>query len=179
MFRFITKKGKGAICLTTLLVIISLDKSPAADGTCIIDADVFTSRQAMACNKAWQCHGCYHLGSDALYNLLLLRASVGCSDDWNLLDHFDPTADVRRLYKQFFDLLASFLVPNDAFPLVQNGNLTYEGFLPFLNRTKRRLWSISRGGLAPLWKFTFNDTVCLLYTNEHTVISYSGNCTTC
>ena len=180
MFRFITAKNKGSICLTTPLVIISLGMSPAADGTCTIDADFFTSRQAMASNKAWQRHGCYHLGSDALYNLPLSRASVGCLDDWNSLDHFDPTADVRRLYKQFFDLRASFPVLNDGFSLVKNGNWTYEDFLPFSNGTptERGLWSISRGGLTPLQNFTFNDTVWLLYTNENTTVSYSGNCTT-
>ena len=35
-----------------------------------------------------------------------------------------------------------------------------------------------RGGLSPLQNFTLNDTVWLLYTNEHSAITYSGNCTT-
>lgn len=132
----------------------------------------------MSSNKAWQRHGCYQLGADALFNLPLAKATLGCQDDWNSLDHFDPTADVRRLYKQFFDLRASFPVLNDGFSLVQNGNWTYEDFLPFSNGTptERGLWSISRGGLTPLQNFTFNDTVWLLYTNENTSVSYTGNC---
>lgn len=144
----------------------------------MIDANILTSRQAMTSNKAWQRHGCYHLGADALLDLPISRASLGCLDDWNSLDHFDPTADVRRLYKQFFDLRASYPVLNDGFSLVQNGNWTYEDFLPFSNGTptERGLWSLSRGGLSPLQNFTYNDTVWLVYTNENTTVSYSGNC---
>ena len=134
----------------------------------------------MASNKAWQRHGCYHLGADALFNLPLAKSTLGCQDDWNSLDHFDPTADVRRLYKQFFDLRGSFPVLNDGFSLFQNGNWTYQDFLPFSNGTptERGLWSISRGGLTPLQNFTYNDTVWLIYTNENTTVSYSGDCTT-
>ena len=134
----------------------------------------------MSSTKAWQRHGCYHLGADALYTLPLTRASLGCLDDWNSLDHFDPTADVRRLYKQFFDLRAAYPVLNDGFSLVQHGNWTHQDFLPFSNGTptERGLWSISRGGLSPLQNFTFNDTVWLIYTNENASITYSGNCTT-
>ena len=49
----------------------------------------------MPANKAWQRHGCYHLGVEALLALPLLKASLGYQDDWNLLDHFDPTADIQ------------------------------------------------------------------------------------
>jgi len=54
----------------------------------------FSSRQAMSSTKAWQRHGCYHLGAEALYELPLTKATLGCKGDWNLLDHFDPTADL-------------------------------------------------------------------------------------
>ena len=133
----------------------------------------------MPSNKAWQRHGCYHLGADALFNVPLGKALLGCQDDWNSLDHFDPTADVRRLYKQLFDLRAAYPVLNDGFSLVQNGNWTREDFLPYSDGvpTERGLWSVSRGGLSPLQNFTYNDTVWLLYTNENSTVSYSGDCT--
>jgi alpha-1,3-glucan synthase len=134
----------------------------------------------MPSNKAWQRHGCYHLGSDAIFDFPLGKALLGCQDDWNSLDHFDPTADVRRLYKQFFDLRVAYPALNDGFSLVQNGNRTHEDFLPFSSGTptERGLWSVSRGGLSPLQNFTYNDTVWLLYTNENTTVSYDGGCVT-
>jgi alpha-1,3-glucan synthase len=177
MCRFTTEKNKLSTCWITPPTTISLGRSPATGLTCV-DADVFTSRQAMPSNKAWQRHGCYHLGSDSLLDLPLTRSALGCLDDWNSLDHFDPTADVRRLYKQFFDLRARYPVLNDGLSLVQNGNWTHQDFLPYSNSTptERGLWSTSRGGLTPLQNFTYNDTVWLVYTNENTTISYTGNC---
>jgi len=72
-------------------------------------------------------------GAEALYDLPLTKATLGCKDDWNLLDHFDPTADLRRLFKQFFDLRATYGVLNDGFSLLQHGNWTHEVFLSFSN----------------------------------------------
>ena len=133
----------------------------------------------MASNKAWQRHGCYHVGSDSLFDLPLMKASLGCQDDWNSLDHFDPTADVRRLFKQLFDLRANYRSLNDGFSLVPLGNWTYFDYLPFSNGTgtERGLWSVSRGGLPPLQNFTLNDTVWMLYTNLNTTKTWSGSCT--
>ena len=85
-----------------------------------------------------------------------------------------PTADVRRLYKQFFDLRANYPV------LVKNGNWTHQDFLPFSNGapTERGVWSISKRGLLPLQNFTYNDTVWLIYTTVNTTTTYGGDCTT-
>jgi len=133
----------------------------------------------MSATKAWQRHGCYHLGSEALQALPLVKAALGCQDDWNSLDHFDPTADVRRLYKQFFDLRARYQVLNDGFSLVQHGNWTHQDFLPFSNHsaTERGFWSVSRGGLLPLQNISFDDTVWFLYTNENATATHGSNCT--
>ena len=174
----ITAKNKVSTCLTTRLLTISLGKSTCGDWACT-GTDIFFSRQAMSSTKAWQRHGCYHLGAEALYGLPLTKATLGCKDDWNSLDHFDPTADLRRLFKQFFDLRAAYGVLNDGFSLFQHGNWTHEDFLPFSNGsvTERGLWSVSRGGLTQLQNFTYNDTVWFLYTNENSTLSYSGSCT--
>ena len=95
------------------------------------------------------------------------------------MDHFDPTADLRRLFKQFFDIRANYRTINDGFAFVPPANWTHQYFLPFSNGsvTERDLWSVSRTGLPPLQNFTLNDTAWFLYTNENTTISYGGNCT--
>ena len=133
----------------------------------------------MTSNKAWQRHGCYSVGTDALYDLQLLKASLGCKDNWNSMDHFDPTADSRRLFKQFFDLRTRYPVLNDGFALTQHWNLTYEDFLPFSNGsvTERGAWSVSRSGITNQ-TFTFNDTVWFVYTNVNTTSTLGGDCTT-
>ena len=133
----------------------------------------------MTSNKAWQRHGCYSVGTDALFALPLLKASLGCKDNWNSLDHFDPTADSRRLFKQFFDLRSRFPVLNDGFSLTQHWNATYDDYLPFSNgsATERGAWSISRTGLQNQ-SFTYNDTVWFVYTNLNATSTQSGDCTT-
>ena len=105
----------------------------------------------MSSTKAWQRHGCYYLSAVALYDPRLTKTTLRCKDDWNSLDHLDPTTDLRRLFKQFFDLRAAYGVLNDGFSLLQHGNWTHGDFLPFSNHsvTKRGLWS-SRGGLMQL-----------------------------
>ena len=53
-------------------------------------------RQAMTSAQAWQDHGCYKLNSTQYLNFgeILDRGKDACSDDWNSLDHRDPTDDV-------------------------------------------------------------------------------------
>ena len=76
----------------------------------------------MSSTKAWQRHGCYHLGAEALYDLPLTKTTLGCKDDRNSLDHLDPTANFQQLFKQFLDLRAAYGVLNDRFSLLQHGN---------------------------------------------------------
>src|SRR5882762_5918317 len=84
----------------------------------------FFSRQAMFSNTAWQRHGCYHLGSDQYFNMPLEKALIGCNDDWNSLDHFDPTASTRRMMTHFLYLRTVYNALQDGFNLVQRGNWT-------------------------------------------------------
>ncbi|KIK32107.1 glycoside hydrolase family 13 protein, partial [Suillus luteus UH-Slu-Lm8-n1] len=64
--------------------------------------------------KAWQHHGCYKLGSTRYFNMLLESSLTGCDDDWNLLDHFDPTMDMRRLQKHFMYLRTTYNALQDV-----------------------------------------------------------------
>ena len=176
--RFATVKNKVSICSTTLPPTTPLGESPNPDRT-RANADILLSHQAIVPTKAWQRHGYHHLGLEPLNDLSLLNISLGCQDDWNSLDHFDPTTDVRRLLKQFPDLRAHYRSLNNGLSLVQHGNWTHQDSLPFSNDSVTE-GSVEcfQGGLAALQNsnFTLNDTVWLMYTNQNATKTHGGNC---
>ena len=137
----------------------------------------------MFSNRAWQRHGCYHLGSDQYFNFRLQKSLLGCVDDWNSLDHFDPTTDSRRMFAHFLDLRVTYDSLQDGFNLVQRGNWTYYIQLPGSNGTETEmgLWSLSRSGISGVQNLTGTanntDQVWLLLTNENTTQSYQFDCT--
>ncbi|THG99779.1 hypothetical protein EW026_g2645 [Hermanssonia centrifuga] len=137
-------------------------------------------RQAMISNDAWQRHGCYTLGSDQYFNMALGKSLLGCQDDWNSLDHFDPTTDSRRIFKHFNYLRTAYNALQDGFNLVQRGNWTYFIDRPGSNgtATEMGLWSVSRSGIAGSQTLTGNDTdqVWLLYSNENTTRTFAYDC---
>lgn len=134
----------------------------------------------MTSNTAWKRHGCYKLGSAQYFNMPLGKALIGCYDDWNALDHFDPTADPRRLFSQFNYLRTVYGSLQDGFDLVQRGNWTYLIQLPGSNgtATEKGLWSVSRAGIQGVQTLggIHQDQVWLLYTNENVTKSYSYDC---
>lgn len=134
----------------------------------------------MMSNKAWQRHGCYKLGSAQYYNMPLESALTGCYDDWNSLDHFDPTTDMRRLLKHFMYLRSTYNALQDGFELVQRGNWTYFIERPGSNNTATEmgLWSVSRAGIPNVQNLTgqHTDQVWLLYSNLNTSETWSFNC---
>ncbi|KAF9052983.1 modular protein with glycoside hydrolase family 13 and glycosyltransferase family 5 domains [Panaeolus papilionaceus] len=136
-------------------------------------------RQAMFSNTAWKRHGCYVLGSEQYFNMPLEKALFGCHDDWNSLDHFDPTTDTRLMFAQFHHLRSVFGSLQDGFALSPSGNWTY-----FINRpgsngtaTEMGLWAVTRnivpdfqnpdGVTTPVWLF---------YTNENQTRTYNFPC---
>ncbi|TFY55439.1 hypothetical protein EVG20_g9317, partial [Dentipellis fragilis] len=137
-------------------------------------------RQAMISNTAWQRHGCYHLGSDQYFNMPLEKALLGCQDDWNSLDHFDPTANSRRQMAHFLYLRTVYGALQDGFNLVQRGNWTYYIQRPGSNQTATEmgLWSASRAAIPNVQTLSGNhtDQVWLLYTNENTTQTYTYDC---
>ena len=94
-----------------------------------------------------------------------------CQDDWNSLDHFDPTTDSRRIFVHMFYLRSVYATLQDGWNLVQWGNWTYDDQLPGSNGTLtvKGLWSTSRSGLSPWQNFTSangaDQLLWLLYTN--------------
>ncbi|KAG8911787.1 Cell wall alpha-1,3-glucan synthase ags1, partial [Tulasnella sp. 417] len=90
-------------------------------------------RQPMTSNTAWQRHGCYKLGSEQYFNMPLERAVLGCHDDWNSLDHFDPTAAPYRQMAHFMYIRRHYPSLQDGFNLVQRYNNSYLIELPGSN----------------------------------------------
>ncbi|KAN0123743.1 glycosyltransferase [Russula decolorans] len=141
-------------------------------------------RQAMFSNKAWQRHGCYRLGSDQYFNIPLDKSLLGCLDDWNSLDHFDPTADSRRMFGHFLYLRSAYSSLQDGFNLVQRGNWTYFVQFPGSNQTQTEmgLWSVSRSGVPGVQNLTGapsvnnTDQVWMLYTNENSTNTFQYDC---
>ncbi|KAG2142801.1 uncharacterized protein EDB93DRAFT_1157751 [Suillus bovinus] len=134
----------------------------------------------MMSNKAWQRHGCYRLGSTQYFNMPLESALVGCDDDWNSLDHFDPTTDMHRLLKHFLYLRTTYNVLQDGLDLVQHGNWTYFVEFPGSNNvaTEMGLWSVSRAGIPNVQNLTgaHTDQVWLLYSNQNNSQTFSYDC---
>lgn len=134
----------------------------------------------MISNTAWQRHGCYKLGSTQYFNMPLGKSMMGCQDDWNSLDHFDPTTNSRRVFARFNQLRSVYNALQDGFNLVQRGNWTYEIERPGSNGTPTEmgLWSVSRSGIATLNNLTgdHTDQVWLLYTNENQTRTWQYDC---
>lgn len=137
-------------------------------------------RQAMSSNQAWKRHGCYYLGSQQYFNMPLEKSLLGCNDDGNALDHFDPTSETRRLFAQFFHLRTVYASLQDGFNLVQRGNWTYLIDRPGSNNTPTEmgLWSVSRAGIPNVQTLTGSnvDQVWLLYSNENTTKTFAFDC---
>lgn len=127
-------------------------------------------------NTAWQRHGCYRLGSDQYFNFPLQDSLIGCMDDWNSLDHFDPTADTRRLMKRMYELRTAFPKLQDGFGLSKGGNWTHFIQRPGSNQTATEmgLWAASRTGVDGQ-NFTSPD-ILLLYMNDNQTTTYQIKC---
>lgn len=134
----------------------------------------------MISNKAWQRHGCYGLGSTQYFNMPLDKALLGCRDDWNSLDHFDPTTDSRRVFARFNQLRTIYGALQDGANLVQRGNWTHFIERPGSNDTPTEmgLWSVSRSGIQYSQVITGNvtDQVWLLYSNENQTKLWQYDC---
>jgi alpha-1,3-glucan synthase len=134
----------------------------------------------MTSTKAWQRHGCYTLGSQQYFDMPLNKAPLGCYDDWNALDHFDPTMDTRRMFGHFMYLRSAYNALQDGFDLVQHGNWTYVLQRPGSNGTVTEvgLWTASRAGIPGVQTLAGNHTgpIWLLYTNEDSTKSYTFDC---
>lgn len=141
---------------------------------------IWPRRQAMAGTNAWKRHGCFKLGSEQYFNMPLEKSLLGCYDDWNALDHFDPTANSRRMFGHFNYLRTYYGALQDGFNLVQRGNWTYWIERPGSNNTgtEMGLWSVSRAGIDNVQTLSGanNNQVWLFYTNENATKTWNFPC---
>ncbi|THH29462.1 hypothetical protein EUX98_g4726 [Antrodiella citrinella] len=90
---------------------------------------------------------------------------LGCEDDWNPLDHFDPSMDTRPVFSHFNYLRTSTVYYalhwQDGFNLVQPRNWTHFIQRPGFNemQTEMGLWSSTRAGIPNVQTLTGNHTV--------------------
>lgn len=135
----------------------------------------------MTSTKAWQRHGCYHLGSEQFYNMELNRALLGCHDDWNSLDHFDPTAETRRVFAHFYYLRRVFNALQDGFNLAQAGTWIEQIELPGSNGTLTDigLWTATREAIPGVQTLSgdYTGSIWMIYTNENATKTWSYACT--
>ncbi|KAG8934063.1 Cell wall alpha-1,3-glucan synthase ags1 [Tulasnella sp. 418] len=136
-------------------------------------------RQPMTDSIAWQRHGCYKLGSEQYFNMPLQNGILGCMDDWNSLDHFDPTSAPRRQMAHFHFLRRNYLSLQDGFNLVKRANFTSFIQLPGSDKvqTEVGLHLVTRSPLAEAGQnMTASPQIWLLYTNENVTKTYEKNC---
>ena len=142
-------------------------------------------RQSMSSAQAWQYHGCYQAGSAQYYNWpdVVDKASNGCHDDWNSLDHRDPTAPVRNVLKTMFQMRDNYPVLNDGWFLQQLSNMTRQEALAGSSgvTTEFGLWSVLRSRFPGLQDLSDegghgNQSVWLVYHNENKTTTFSFDC---
>ncbi len=140
----------------------------------------------MTSAQAWQDHGCYKLNSTQYINFgdILDKGKTGCGNDWNSLDHRDPTAEGRRYLQTMYYMRDNYPSLKDGFVLQKLSNHTSYEFLVGSNNTPTEigLWSVSRSPLSAGQDFSKlttagNLTVWLLYTNMAQEIAYTFDCT--
>ncbi|KAI7955973.1 hypothetical protein MJO29_007372 [Puccinia striiformis f. sp. tritici] len=143
-------------------------------------SDYLYGRQPMSSSRAWQVHGCYKLGSKKYPTMPLGKALTGCEDNWNSLDHYDPTSDTRNMLAHFAYLRSQYSSLQDGFNLTQLGNWTTFGELPASSHTPTEwgLWSVSRGPLKSQKLSGPNPDlpVWILYSNVNQTTTFSNDC---
>jgi hypothetical protein len=128
-------------------------------------ADLMPRRQPMFSNTAWKRNGCYKLGAQDLTEWPLERGLTGCTDDWNDLDHFDVTSEMRRVWKRINQIRSIYPVFSDGFSLTERGEWTVLE-APTARGVVRKhgLWSVVRDWLPSTTPEA--TSVWILYSNK-------------
>ncbi|PLW45220.1 hypothetical protein PCASD_04029 [Puccinia coronata f. sp. avenae] len=142
--------------------------------------DYLYGRQPMSSSRAWQVHGCYKIGSKKYPTMPLGKALTGCQDDWNSLDHYDPTSATRNMLAHFAYLRSQYSSLQDGFNLTQLGNWTTFGELPASSHTPTEwgMWSITRSPLKSQKLSGPNPDlpVWILYSNVNQTTTFNYDC---
>ena len=105
-------------------------------------------RQPMSSATAWQDHGCYKVGNAKFASWPNGSWAEGCNDDWNSLDHRDPSHPIRNLILSMFEMRNRYPVLNDGFYVETIAKQTHPIYLPgsMGTATETGLWSVRRSG---------------------------------
>lgn len=139
-------------------------------------------RQSMTASTAWQDHGCYSVGNAKFATWPPGTYSIGCQDDWNSLDHRDPSHPIKNIITSQFEMRQRYPVLNDGFWVETLSKQTHNIFLPgsMGTATETGIWSVRRAGFPDvkiLGQNTFKtQNVWLLYHNEGTDVNYVFEC---
>lgn len=138
-------------------------------------------RQPMASSQAWQLHGCYQMGAPKYHDFPMEKGLYGCFDDQVSLDQRDPSHPVRGVMKTMYELRELYPVLQDGWWLQQLSNQTHNVYLPGSEGTETEtgLWSVLRSRYAEsqdLGGERGNQSVWLVYQNDHEEIEYRFNC---
>ncbi|KAI3390844.1 hypothetical protein diail_8547 [Diaporthe ilicicola] len=147
-------------------------------------SDYVYGRQPMSSSRAWQLHGCYHLG-DVSYSGDFPDgpARTGCNDDAVSLDHKDPSHPTRNIIKRMFEMRQQYPVLNDGFMLKTISNHSDDVLLPGSGNvpTTFGVWSVWRHQLQGSQNLETPDAdgnqgVWLVYSNLNRSAEFTFNC---
>jgi len=181
------KNALGSFIVSLLLPGIPLILQGEEQEMYIFDstaANYLYGRQPMSSNLAWQAHGCYggadSLGAEQYFNMPFNKSITGCKDDWNSLDHFDPTAPSRQVMSRFYQLREEYPALLDGYSLSQLANWTVWGALPGSNESSTE-WGVRSVLRGPVGQQTLsgqrsNITVLLVYSNLNDSTTIASNC---
>lgn len=141
-------------------------------------------RQPMSSNRAWQLHGCYHLGDSALYGEVPDGPGLtGCHDDNVSLDHKDPSHPVRNVVKRMFEARQQYPALNDGYNLQSLSNQTEIDYLPGSGSLASPfgIWSVWRSQLQGVQDIeqaddNGNHGVWLVFSNVNGTRDFSFDC---
>ncbi len=140
-------------------------------------------RQSMTSATAWQDHGCYTVGNAKFSTWPAESCREGCKDDWNSLDHRDPSHPIRNIMTTMYEMRQRYPVLNDGFYVETIAKQTRPIYLPgsLGTPTETGLWSVRRSGWPNVQDFTTKGSkvqdVWLVFHNDAKEVTYVFDCT--
>ena len=138
-------------------------------------------RQSMSSSAAWQDHGCYSVGNAKFATWPPGNYSIGCKDDWNSLDHRDPSHPIKNIITTMFEMRQRYPVLNDGFYVQTISKQTHPIYLPgsLGTATETGLWSVRRAGwpdIKVLGQNFMSNNIWIVFHNEGTTTDYIFDC---
>lgn len=141
-------------------------------------------RQPMSSSRAWQLHGCYHMGDSSLSGEVPDGPGLtGCYDDTVSLDHKDPSHPVRNIFKRMYEVRKQYPVLNDGYYLESLSNSTTTIYLPGSGDlgSPFGMWSVWRSQLEGVQSLEDadddgNQGVWLVFSNMDKTKDFSFDC---